>query len=73
MHELLMAALPVTEITIIKRDFDLLCKLIPNITNDVQTQMIPYYALFCYEAITYLKKYDQLLILYKQANIPLKI
>ena len=58
MHELLMAALPVTEITIIKRDFDLLCKLIPNITNDVQTQMIPYYALFCYEAITYLKKYD---------------
>lgn len=58
MHELLMAALPVAEITIIKRDFDLLRKLIPNITNDVQTQMVPYSALFCYEAMVYLKKHE---------------
>lgn len=58
MRELLMAALPVAEITIIKRDFDLLRKLIPNITNDVQAQMVPYSALFCYEAMTYFKKHD---------------
>ena len=58
MHELLMAALPIAEITIIKRDFDLLRKLTPNITNDVQTQMIPYSALFCYEAMVYLKKHE---------------
>lgn len=57
MHELLMTALPVAEITIIKRDFDLLRKLILNITNDVQMQMVPYSALFCYEALTYLKKH----------------
>lgn len=58
MHELLMTALPVAEISIIKRDFDLLRKLVPNLTNDVQTQMVPYTALFCYEVLTYLKKYD---------------
>ncbi|MCM1307386.1 MAG: hypothetical protein NC223_02170 [Butyrivibrio sp.] len=58
MHELLMTALPVAEISIIKRDFDLLRKLVPNLTNDVQTQIVPYSALFCYEVITYLKKFD---------------
>ncbi len=58
MQELIAAALPLAEISIIKRDFDLLRKLIPNLTNDVQTQMIPYTALFCYEAMVYLKKHD---------------
>jgi len=58
MNELLMIALPVAEITIMKRDFDLLRKLVPNLTDDVQTQMVPYSAMFCYEAMTYLKKYD---------------
>lgn len=58
MQELIAAALPLAEISIIKRDFDLLRKLIPNLTNDVQTQMIPYTALFCYEAMAYLKKHD---------------
>ena len=58
MQELIAAALPFAEISIIKRDFDLLRKLIPNLTNDVQTQMIPYTALFCYEAMAYLKKHD---------------
>ena len=47
MHDLLMTALPVAEITIIKRDFDLLRKLVLNLTSDVQTQMVPYSALFC--------------------------
>lgn len=46
------------EITIIKRDFELLRKLIPSLTPDVQTQMLPYSALFCYEAMAYLKKYN---------------
>ncbi|MCD7902868.1 MAG: hypothetical protein LUF91_03740 [Oscillospiraceae bacterium] len=58
MNQLLMEALPVAEITIMKRDFDLLRKLVPSLTNDVQTQMVPYTALFCYEAIQYLKEGD---------------
>ena len=58
MNELLSTALHTAEITIIKRDFDLLRKLIPNLTNDVQMQMIPYTALLCYEAMDYLKKHD---------------
>lgn len=58
MTELLPIALPIAEITIMKRDFDLLRKLLPNLTSDVQTQMVPYSALFCYEAMAYLKKRD---------------
>lgn len=58
MSDILMTALPLAEITIMKRDFDLLRKLVPNLTNDVQTQMVPYTALFCYEAIQYIKKRD---------------
>ena len=56
MNELLMIALPVAEITIMKRDFDLLRKLVPNLTDHVQTQMVPYSAIYCYEAMTYLNK-----------------
>ncbi len=58
MDDLFNNVLLVAEITVIKRDFDLLRKLVPNLTNDVQTQMVPYTALFCYEAIQYLKKHD---------------
>ena len=58
MQEIFMTALPLAEITIIKRDFDSLRKLVSNLTPDVQIQMVPYSALFCYEAIAYLKKYD---------------
>ena len=58
MIEILKTALPLAEIAIIKRDFDLLRKLLPSLTSDVQTQMAPYSALFCYEAMVYLKKYD---------------
>lgn len=58
MNELLDTVIPVAETTIIKRDFDLLQKLVLNLTSDVQMQMVPYSALFCYEAINYLKKYN---------------
>lgn len=57
MIEIFKTALPLAEIAIIKRDFDLLRKLLPSLTSDVQTQMVPYSALFCYEAMVYLKKY----------------
>ena len=56
MDELLSTALPVAEIIIIKRDVDLLSKLIQSLTPDVQIQLLPYSALFCYEALTYFKK-----------------
>ena len=58
MHELLKKALPIAEITIIKRDFDFLRKLLLNLTNDILAQMVPFTALFCYEAISYFKKYN---------------
>lgn len=56
MNDVLTTVIPVAEITIMKRDFDLLRKLVFNLTSDVQTQMIPYTALFCYEAINYMQK-----------------
>ena len=58
MEELLMTVLPLAEITIIKRDLDLLRKLVLNLTPDVQTQMVPYSAMLCYEVISYLKKFN---------------
>ena len=70
MNELLMTAFPVAEITIIKRDFDLLPKLVLNLTNDIQTQMLPYAALFCYETIAYLKNMIQPFMWNKWVEIP---
>ena len=72
MTECLDAALRVAEITIIKRDFDLLRKLLSNLTLDVQTQMVPYSALFCYEAIVYLKKYNPSLCVKQTSNYSIK-
>lgn len=72
MNELLMKALPVAEITIMKRDFDLLRKLMINLTSDVQTQMVPYSALFCYEAMAYLKKYDSSIDIEQTSNYSIK-
>ena len=54
MSDILSVALPLAEITIIKRDFDLLKKLILNLPNELKVQMVPYSALFCYEVTQYL-------------------
>ena len=56
MDDLLNRALAVAEILIIKRDFDLLIKIATQLPAEIQTQLTPYTALFCYEAIEYLKK-----------------
>ena len=72
MHNLLMTALPVAETTIIKRDFDLLRKLVLNLTSDVQTQMVPYSALFCYEAISYLKAHDPSIVMEQTSKYSIK-
>lgn len=70
MIEIFKTALPLAEIAIIKRDFDLLRKLLPSLTSDVQTQMVPYSALFCYEAMVYLKNMIHLFVWNKQVSIP---
>lgn len=70
--DMLETALPLAEITIIKRDFDILRKLVLNLTPDVQTQMVPYSALFCYEAISYLKKYDPSITIEQTSNYSIK-
>lgn len=59
MDEQLQLALPVAEMLIIKRDFDLLIKIATQLPSEVQAQLTPYTALFCYEAIEYLKSNGQ--------------
>ena len=59
MDDLLSRALSVAEILIIKRDFDLLIKIATQLPAEIQTQLTPYTALFCYESIEYLKKKGQ--------------
>ena len=56
---MLNMALPLAEMTIIKRDFDIFKKLALSLSPDVQTQLVPYSALFCYEIIEYLNKNGQ--------------
>ena len=46
------------EITIIKRDFDVLKQLALKLRTENQYSLIPYMALLCYEAIRYLNKRD---------------
>lgn len=56
MSDLFDKVIPMAEMTIIKRDFDLFKKLALSLTPDIQTQLVPYSALFCYEVIEYLNK-----------------
>lgn len=57
--DMLNMALPLAEMTIIKRDFDIFKKLALSLSPDVQTQLVSYSALFCYEIIEYLNKNGQ--------------
>ena len=54
MNDLLKHVLPLAELTIIKRDFDILKKIAFQMKPELQLQLIPYTALFCYGAIEYL-------------------
>ena len=56
MNDLLKVTLPMVEILIIKRDFDLLRKIATQLKPEIQIQLTPYTALFCYEVIEYLNK-----------------
>lgn len=59
MSDMLSLTLSLAELTIIKRDFDLLKKIILSLSPELVTQMIPYSALFCYEGIQYLNANGQ--------------
>ena len=56
-NELLGSILPMAETLIIKRDFDSLRKIVSHLSAGVQTQIVPYSALFCYEIIEYLNRH----------------
>ena len=56
MGEELNSVIQTAELVIIKRDFDMLKKLVPQLPNEVQTQLTPYIALFCHEVLEYLEK-----------------
>lgn len=57
MSDILDVVLPLAEMTIIKRDFDLLKKLIMKLPDEVKVQMVPFSALFCYEVNQYLSNH----------------
>lgn len=56
MGEELNSVIQTAELVIIKRDFDMLKKLVPQLPNEVQTQLTPYIALFCHEVLEYLER-----------------
>lgn len=72
MSEQFNYALPVAEITIIKRDFDLMRKLSLAMKPELQFQLIPYTALFCYEVIEYLNNQGQHIELEQTSRFSIK-
>lgn len=56
MDDLLKIAIRQAEITIIKRDFDLLRKIVTDFRPEIQMPLIPYVALLCYAAIEFLEQ-----------------
>lgn len=52
-------ALHMAELLIIKRDFDLMKKIAIQLKPELQMQLTPYTALFCYEVLDYLNKHGQ--------------
>ena len=50
------SAIQMAELLIIKRDFDLLKKIATQLKPEIQIQLTPYTALFCYEVLDYLSK-----------------
>ena len=59
MSNMLDVAIPLAEVTIIKRDFDLLKKIMLSLPHELAVQMVPYSALFCYEVSQYLNDHGQ--------------
>ena len=59
MTDKLSTVLSLAELTIIKRDFDLLKKIMLNLPHELAVQMVPYSALFCYEVSQYLNDHGQ--------------
>ena len=59
MNNMLDVAIPLAEVTIIKRDFDLLKKIMLSLPHELAVQMVPYSALFCYEVSQYLNDHGQ--------------
>lgn len=72
MSDIFDKAISMAEMTIIKRDFDLLKKLALSLTPDIQTQLVPYSALFCYEVIEYLNKNGANIVIEQTSNYSIK-
>lgn len=72
MSNKLSTVIPLAELTIIKRDFDLLKKLILKLPNELKVQMVPYSALFCYEVSQYLKDHGHTIKLEQTGRYSIK-
>lgn len=70
--QLYKTALSVAEMTIVKRDFDLLRKISLNLSPDIQMQMIPYTALFCYEVIEFINKHSGGIVIEQTSTYSIK-
>ena len=63
------SALSVAELYNIKRDCELLKKIIPNLNSKCSLMIIPYASLFCYEVINYLNRKGEEYIAYPKSSI----
>ena len=58
-NDIYSTAIQLAEIVIIKRDFDILRKLVLKILSPLNINLFPTASLLCYEELTYLMKYDE--------------
>lgn len=66
------SAIQMAELLIIKRDFDLLKKIATQLKPELQMQLTPYTALFCYEVLDYLSKQGQQIDLTSSSRYSIK-
>ena len=66
------SAIQMAELLIIKRDFDLLKKIATQLKPEIQIQLTPYTALFCYEVLDYLSKQGQQIELTSSSRYSIK-
>lgn len=66
------SAIQMAELLIIKRDFDLLKKIATQLKPELQIQLTPYTALFCYEVLDYLNKHGRQIELASSSRYSIK-
>lgn len=71
-NEKIETVLPMAELLIIKRDFDLLSKIATQMKQEFQIQLIPYTALLCHEVVEYLSNRGNPIIVEETSRYSIK-